>query len=93
MSIKYNENSIQFNSMQSIAAPINSIDSDDADADESAFTIEPVSLGKGCKNSLECQIRDPFSACIGGICECIAKTPSCSAANRGNGALDCHSLH
>ncbi|CAG2117042.1 unnamed protein product, partial [Medioppia subpectinata] len=28
------------------AAPINSIDSEDSDADESAFTIDPVSLGK-----------------------------------------------
>ncbi|XP_054168244.1 sortilin-related receptor-like, partial [Oppia nitens] len=61
-------------------APINAIDSD---VDESAFTIDPVSLGKQCKSSVECQIRDPFSACIGGICECISKTPSCSVANRG----------
>ena len=56
---------------------------DNSDLSE-AFTVDPVSLGKSCKSSLECQVRDPFSACIGGICECIAKTPSCSAANRGN---------
>ncbi|RWS30251.1 low-density lipoprotein receptor-related protein 8-like protein [Leptotrombidium deliense] len=51
--------------------------------EENVTSISVVSLGKSCKSSLECRIRDPFSTCLNGVCECIDRTSECSVANRG----------
>lgn len=49
----------------------------------SALDLGPVSLGKRCRSSIECQIRDPYSACINGICECLSRTSKCNSLNPG----------
>lgn len=41
------------------------------------------SLGKPCKSSLDCQLRDKFSDCILGRCDCIKPTSRCSAQFTG----------
>ncbi|RWS22380.1 low-density lipoprotein receptor-related protein 8-like protein, partial [Leptotrombidium deliense] len=46
-------------------------------------SISMVSLGKRCKSSIECRIRDPFSTCVNGVCECMVKTDECSTTKRG----------
>ncbi|RWR99328.1 prolow-density lipoprotein receptor-related protein 1-like protein, partial [Dinothrombium tinctorium] len=53
------------------------------DASDNLTNVAAVSLGKPCNSSLQCRVRDPFSACIDGICECIEKTSECSSLNRG----------
>jgi len=66
----------------STAAPTRPLLEETVD-ESSTLSVEPVSLGKSCNTSVECQVRDPFSACIDGICECISKTSTCSSLNRG----------
>lgn len=46
-----------------------------------------TSLGKQCNHTLECQIRDPYTHCVDGMCECIKKSSSCSASNTGKWQL------
>lgn len=41
------------------------------------------SLGKSCRSSLECRLRDPHSHCVSGVCQCIVNNGSCSANNTG----------
>lgn len=48
---------------------------------QSSFRMS--SLGKPCKWRQECQARDPFSDCIGGICECLAPSDRCRASRTG----------
>ncbi|XP_054720808.1 prolow-density lipoprotein receptor-related protein 1-like [Uloborus diversus] len=43
--------------------------------------ISPVSLGKPCLSSSQCQARDPYSQCIKGRCECIRDSPKCSSSH------------
>uniref|UniRef100_T1KMZ1 EB domain-containing protein n=2 Tax=Tetranychus urticae TaxID=32264 RepID=T1KMZ1_TETUR len=59
----------------------------------SALDLGPVSLGKRCRSSIECQIRDPYSACINGICECLSRTSKCNSFNPGchNDTFQCRS--
>ncbi|KAG9509607.1 Low-density lipoprotein receptor-related protein 8, partial [Fragariocoptes setiger] len=45
-----------------------------------------ASLGKTCRTSRDCQIRDPYTHCVGGVCECQRPTSQCSAQQTG-----CHS--
>lgn len=42
-----------------------------------------LSLGKECTRDLECQVRDPYSVCRDGVCDCASPTPKCSAKNTG----------
>ncbi|XP_074596661.1 uncharacterized protein LOC141851772 [Brevipalpus obovatus] len=51
--------------------------------DPAAADLAPLSLGKACTSSMECQIRDPYSACINGICECISRASKCNSLNPG----------
>ncbi|RWS05191.1 Low-density lipoprotein receptor-related protein 2-like protein, partial [Dinothrombium tinctorium] len=62
---------------------ISVFDSLTTEASDNLTDISVVSLGKRCNSSLQCRIRDPYSACINGVCECIEKTSECSSFNRG----------
>jgi len=42
-----------------------------------------VSLGKYCKNSRQCQKRDPYSHCVNNTCQCIISSSRCNAKNTG----------
>uniref|UniRef100_T1J2G9 EB domain-containing protein n=1 Tax=Strigamia maritima TaxID=126957 RepID=T1J2G9_STRMM len=54
---------------------------------------QPSSLGKHCRNSEQCQLRDPYSICDGGICRCVEETPRCNSKNSGchNDTFQCRS--
>lgn len=60
---------------------------------EATEDISLVSLGKKCRSSIECQVRDPYSYCRGGICECLSPTSKCSSLNTGchNDTFQCRS--
>lgn len=42
-----------------------------------------TSLGKRCQHRKECQMRDPYSDCIEGVCECQRPTSQCGAKSTG----------
>lgn len=46
-------------------------------------SILPVSIGKRCKSSYECRLRDPYSECVKGYCSCMNKNSKCSADFNG----------
>lgn len=46
-------------------------------------SLSPISIGKKCKNSNECKLRDPYSHCVNGVCDCIKRSSKCSAQNTG----------
>ncbi|XP_035214327.1 low-density lipoprotein receptor-related protein 1B-like [Stegodyphus dumicola] len=48
---------------------------------DSFVSVTPVSLGKPCLTSSQCQARDPYSICVQGRCECQRDTLKCSSAN------------
>ncbi|XP_076347315.1 uncharacterized protein LOC143245158 [Tachypleus tridentatus] len=52
-----------------------------------------VSLGKPCDSSGQCRTRDPHSACIKGVCECVSKSSRCNAEFTGclNDTFQCTS--
>ncbi|XP_027196251.1 uncharacterized protein LOC113790749 [Dermatophagoides pteronyssinus] len=63
---------------------------DSFNEEEISFEDEPqirnanaVSLGKHCNHSFECQLRDPYSRCIDGICDCIKRSDECNALKPG----------
>lgn len=45
--------------------------------------VNPVSLGKPCLFSQQCEASDPYSHCVEGICSCLVASPDCSAKNPG----------
>lgn len=51
--------------------------------------VNAVSLGKSCNHSVECQLRDPYSRCVHGVCECMQQSSTCSSKKTGmpNNAL------
>ena len=51
--------------------------------DKSKLLVRMSSLGKACESRQECQARDPYSDCIGGICECLMPTKRCRASASG----------
>ena len=54
------------------------------DSNTQMVNVNAVSLGKPCNHNGQCQIRDPYSLCIGGICECIKKSNTCNSTSTGN---------
>lgn len=53
------------------------------DNESKVANANAVSLGKPCNHSFECQLRDPYSKCNNGICDCIKPTETCSANHTG----------
>lgn len=48
----------------------------------SSLNLLPVSIGKRCRNSYECKLRDPYTYCSpDGVCDCINRNSKCSAQN------------
>lgn len=48
----------------------------------SSALVLPISIGKKCRNSFECQLRDPYTYCNEDrICDCINKNSKCRIQN------------
>lgn len=48
----------------------------------SSLNVPPVSIGKRCRNSAECRLRDPYTFCTSeGICDCMNRNSKCNAQN------------
>lgn len=60
---------------------------------EATADISLVSLGKPCRSSIECQVRDPYSYCKDGMCECLSPSSKCNSLNTGchNDTFQCRS--
>ncbi|KAI1293593.1 Prolow-density lipoprotein receptor-related protein 1 [Halotydeus destructor] len=64
--------------LKPVAAPIiNLLDGPNSD------DFKVSSLGKPCSSSIECQIRDPYSSCVNGTCECLSPSSKCSSERTG----------
>ncbi|GFQ72916.1 prolow-density lipoprotein receptor-related protein 1 [Trichonephila clavata] len=50
---------------------------------QDVYVVQPSSVGKSCRNSDDCQARDPYSICRNGTCDCISPDDSCSARHPG----------
>lgn len=61
------------------------IDDEEIDSENESDVIDAnaVSLGKPCNHSFECQLRDPYTRCSDGICECIKPSKECSSSYIG----------
>lgn len=47
-------------------------------------SLTPVSIGKRCRNSQECRLRDPYTFCSSdGVCDCMNQNSKCNAQNTG----------
>ncbi|KAK8774364.1 hypothetical protein V5799_011103 [Amblyomma americanum] len=66
-------------------------DSSGTSANEVA--LQAASLGQPCNATAECRLRDKHSACVRGLCDCLAPTPLCSARSTGclNDTFQCRS--
>ncbi|XP_064465976.1 low-density lipoprotein receptor-related protein 1B-like isoform X2 [Ornithodoros turicata] len=57
-----------------------------------SLKLKPQSLGKVCNYTRECQLRDKYSDCIDGVCQCVHPTSTCSKTHTGclNDTFQCN---